>query len=283
MIITDKFVFVHLPKTGGTFVESVLQRIHSARGDQIIEQRADEMTDKWLNQRLRAMIQPLVRRSQPGLYLKLTHRQGNEYNQHGPVDQIPLEHRHKPILSVLRNPYDRYVSQYEFKWWVKRPTAFTDNLEALRAAYPRYPDLTFAEFVAVFNSFFLGNANNCFSPEDRLGRHTVQFAQYYFADPARVAIIDAQYLANQQYYHDMHPRLRMIFQEDLNRQLHDFLLEMDYDPAEIAFILDHERVLPPDSTRRAEQSWEHYYTPELKAQVRHYERMLFAMYSQWDV
>ena len=30
VLITDKFVFIHMPKTGGTFVSSTLLRIHSS-------------------------------------------------------------------------------------------------------------------------------------------------------------------------------------------------------------------------------------------------------------
>lgn len=276
MIITDKFVFIHMPKTGGTFVTSILRKIHEARGDRIEERRADQKPKsrfslrEWFNPRQTVLL--------------LNNRQGaSDWNQHGTTGQIPPEHLHKPILTVLRNPYDRYVSQYEFKWWIDRLDAFTSDMDALKRAYPHYPDISFADFVAISNSFFRGGQNDHFGEDDFLGRHTCQFAAYYFTNPARLRDIDANYLATKQYWQDTRPNLRYIFQEDLNRQLHDFLLEMGYDPAEIAFILNHGKIMPKEGGRTAEQTWESYYTPELKAWLRHHERMLFEMFPQWDV
>lgn len=283
MIITDQFVFVHMPKTGGTFVESVLERIHHARGDRIVEQRYDLPARSTALRRLGGRLAARLRPPPRGLLIQAAHRREGTFNQHGTVAQIPAAHADKPILTVLRNPYDRYVSQYAFKWWVEHPTAFTQDLDRVRAEFPRYPELTFDEYVALSNRFFRGSPNRRFPWEDRLGRHTLQFAEYCFADPARAAAIDAASLEAGLYRQDLHPRLRVIFQENLNRELHDFLLEQGYAPAEIGFILDHDRILPPGSSRPAAQGWESYYTPALKAEVRRRERMLFALYPQWDV
>ena len=32
MLLTDKFVYIHNPKTGGTFVREMLRRIHNGQG-----------------------------------------------------------------------------------------------------------------------------------------------------------------------------------------------------------------------------------------------------------
>ena len=32
MIITDKFVYIHLPKTGGTFVEKIIEKVYRNMG-----------------------------------------------------------------------------------------------------------------------------------------------------------------------------------------------------------------------------------------------------------
>ncbi|NOG51694.1 MAG: hypothetical protein HND48_21390 [Chloroflexi bacterium] len=57
---------------------------------------------------------------------------------------------------------------------------------------------------------------------------------------------------------------------------------MDYPHEEIAFILQHQKVLPNGQGRSEDQTWEKYYTPALKAAVRHYERMLFEMFPVFD-
>jgi hypothetical protein len=76
----------------------------------------------------------------------------------------------------------------------------------------------------------------------------------------------------------------MLFTDNLNRGLYDFLRDIGgYAESEIAFILDQGKILPRGSTRKDEQRWESYYTPQLKAWVRHRERVLLALYPHWDV
>jgi len=68
MLITDKFVFLHLPRAGGTFVYEVVKKFFpSAR----------------------------------------------EVGYHFPRELLPREYSHLPILGVVRNPWEFYVSWYE--------------------------------------------------------------------------------------------------------------------------------------------------------------------------
>jgi hypothetical protein len=68
MLITDQFVFLHLPRAGGTFVYEVVRKFFpSAR----------------------------------------------EIGYHFPRDLLPREYSHLPILGVVRNPWQFYVSWYE--------------------------------------------------------------------------------------------------------------------------------------------------------------------------
>ena len=70
MIVTDHFVFVHLHKCGGSFVNEVLTRFF-----------------------------PSARR----------------VGYHYPRSMIPGTHRGLPVLGVLRNPWDFYVSYHHFQ------------------------------------------------------------------------------------------------------------------------------------------------------------------------
>ena len=68
LLITDKFVFLHFPRAGGTFVSEVIMKFFpSAR----------------------------------------------EIGYHLPRELIPQEYSHLPILGVVRNPWEFYVSWYE--------------------------------------------------------------------------------------------------------------------------------------------------------------------------
>lgn len=69
MIVTDDLVYVHMPKTGGTFVTHALSQVHKLH---------------------------------PRKYGGLTALQP----KHGTCHDIPADHRHKTILSTIRNPFD---------------------------------------------------------------------------------------------------------------------------------------------------------------------------------
>jgi hypothetical protein len=68
MLVTDQFVFLHLPRAGGTFVYDVVRRFF-----------------------------PSVR----------------EIGYHFPRELLPREYSHLPILGIVRNPWEFYVSWYE--------------------------------------------------------------------------------------------------------------------------------------------------------------------------
>jgi hypothetical protein len=67
MLITDNFVFLHLPRAGGTFVYDVVRKFFpSAR----------------------------------------------EIGYHFPRELLPKEYSHLPVLGVVRNPWEFYISWY---------------------------------------------------------------------------------------------------------------------------------------------------------------------------
>ena len=277
MIITDRFVYVHMPKTGGTFVAKVLERIHEARGDAIRKQYSDAPPDPMLRR-----VKRVLRGGNTFIYMQ--HKQKNgSYNQHGISSKIPREHCNKPILGTVRNPYDRYVSQYEFQWWRLHPEQLASDIDALRAEYPHFPDVSFEEFVKLSNKYFVRRPPTKLSDEAMLGRQTEQFATYYFKNPDDFAAIDSDYLAVGRFHVDLMPKLHLISTGNLNQNLHDFLLKMDYPEAEIAFILSEGKIYPGRGGRRPDQKWEKYYTPQIKAWVRQRERILFEMFPEFDI
>ena len=69
MIVTDKFVFVHLPRTGGTFVSEVIMKFFPS---------------------------------------------ANEIGHHTPRKLLPTKYSHLPVLGMVRNPWEFYVSWYHY-------------------------------------------------------------------------------------------------------------------------------------------------------------------------
>ena len=265
MIFTDRFVYVHEPKTGGTFVTSMLFRLYGLRWSRLMHMRNAVVGEvRCLHPRYGALV--------------------HNSNKHGGCNEIPVAQRGKKILATVRNPFDLYVSQYEFGWWKRGEfRRYYEAVPDFRRDYPNFPALDFAEYVrlanAAFRSLVNGNASS-----DGPGLITEQFLKFYFRDPhaAYAKLSGGAYAANGAHVADMHD-LHFIRTDNLNRGLYDFLAQNDYRAEDISFIVGEERILPRGKGRNAEQQWEPYYTPELKAMVRRKEEFIFKLFPEFDV
>lgn len=255
MIITDRFVFVHMPKTGGTFVTTMLRQAHGLAKPR---REPSGLLHRWLGT-----------------------RHGNllEWNKHGTCRDIPRQHMGKPIVATIRNPYDRYVSQYEFGWWRKYPNTL-GNVAAITRQYPAFPNLAFADYVHMTNTFLSRPGDDGERP---MGWHTTQFIDFFARDPATVrSRIAPNYVASTAWTSDFMP-VRFLRTDRLNADLHEWLTDMGYPEVKIASVLTSGRILPAEGGRHEGQRWERYYTPELKAFVRRREWVLFATFPEFDI
>jgi hypothetical protein len=71
MIVTDKFVFVHVPRSGGTFITGIIRKFFPS---------------------------------------------AHEIGHHLPLELLPREYSHLPVLGTVRNPWEFYVSLYHYVW-----------------------------------------------------------------------------------------------------------------------------------------------------------------------
>lgn len=248
MILTPDFVYIHHPKTGGTFVTHVLSRLYGDR-----------------------QLSPA------------------DVAKHATCSDIPEEYRGKPIVSAIRNPYDRYVSQYRFAWWKLHPDQYCGE-EAMRALYPHYPDLSFAELVDMANTLFVnchmgqptGFVNRNFPPGRGPGWHTEQFVRFYFREPREAfARLDETSLDSGAFRKDMYD-VHFLPVERLNAALYDLLLGFGHSPEEIAFVRSSDKIFPKEGGRDLDDRWQDYYTPEIRDNIRTRERLLFELFPQFD-
>jgi hypothetical protein len=250
MVITKKYIYIHLPKTGGTFVTQVLKKIV-----------------------LKTFIQKLENKIFNNTYLNI--------NKHGTCSRIPPDYSHLPIFSTIRNPYDRYVSQYEFRWWEKYPEQFS-NIDDILKNCPNFPNISFSEFVHLANKLFF-RLEPAICRNKNIGWQTEQFIQYFFKRPQSIVLkIDGQYFLNGEYRKDMYD-VKFIHAENLNRELHDLLNAMGHKKADMAFILSMNKINPFEGGRSPEQEWFKYYDDNLKNYVREKERYLFQLFPEYDV
>jgi len=258
LIITDKFVFLHFPKTGGLFVTDILNKVHKKK------------TLKHLFFKS-SMYQELMMPNVKRIY------GANVYNPHGTYDQIPEEHRSKTIISCTRNPFDRYVSTYEFRQWTKRKP---DEMEKIIKLYPKFPDLTFEQYVKFANKFDIANRTYSSLLRPDIGLITYTFIQFFFKDPKRVIEnLDETYLNSDRYKEDMADIL-FLHTENVNHELHDFLLRLHYRKKDLYFINDTER--KNVTANRKEKDWKKYYTKDLFEFVKFKERFILRLFPEYN-
>jgi hypothetical protein len=264
MILTDRFVAVHEPKTGGTFVTSALFRLFGA---------------KWnLRTRLASALgRHVTARGKYGTFVFTN-------DKHGGCNAVPAAFRDRPILASVRNPYDLYVSQYEFGWWKRRQfLPWYRRVPDFERRFPRFPNLSFAEYMELTDAAFHTLRNDRFDDERGPGLYTEQFVKFYFKSPEETyARIDDAYIAAGAYRRDLHD-LRFVRTDRLNLDLYDFLVGMGCEARDVEFILDLGRVLPQGKGRATGERWETYYTDDLKRSVRERDRLVFAIFPGFDV
>lgn len=253
MLITDKFVFLHQPKTGGTFVIDVLLRIHG------VAWNARRIGNK-TNRAYETPYGELIARGP----------------KHCGCADIPEGHKDKMVLATVRNPFDRYVSLYEFGWWKKEE--YRDSYRAivpdLDQRYPGFPEIGFADYLRFANRREIAAGTD-------IGPQTVAFVGQYFKDPTRVlAEHDEEYFSSGRYRADMFD-VHFLQTGRLNHDLHALLLAAGYPAADIAFILELGKVVPKapaEGRSREGRSWESYYSAESLEFVRHRERHLLTLF-----
>ena len=251
MIFTDRFVYVHLPKTGGTTVTSALLQLHGVRWS------------RWMH--LQSALRPRLTYETPhGPFVYHNHK-------HGGCGYIPADQRGKPILGTVRSPYALYVSEYTFGWWKRREfRRYVRAVPDVEARFPDFPDLSFGDYVALANEAF-GRGGP--------GLLTQRFVEFYGRDPGATLARLADDPDADLDLHDVH----YLRTERLNDDLHAYLVGAGYPEEDVAFVRDMGRVLPGGKGRPEGESWRTHVTPDLQADIREREAPLFHLFPEYDV
>lgn len=262
MIITDKFVYIHLPKTGGSFVNSALLQAHGIRWT------------LW-QQAILTFSGRLVHHGPLGSLCM--------QDKHGSCQRIPPSDQHKPILSTIRNPLDYYVSDFEFGWWKRREwRRYYQKLPHFQTRYPTFPQLTFTDYLRLMTEAFNPPGQQDFEDPLQLGYCSASFIKMFARNPAEIFAtenLDSSSLASIQ--NGLYP-VHFLTTQGLNQQLYEYLQNWGYPPENIRFILEKERVLPLGKGRTASQKWEQYYdTPTIEL-IQQKDQLLFELFPSFD-
>ena len=271
MLLADKFVYIHNPKTGGTFVVEMLRRIHEGQG-------YHTKISRFIGVCLGKTGGGIVNTGLYKIYPK----------HHANCREIPIFFRKKPILSTIRNPYDQYVSEYEYGFWKNDKYRIFYDVNKVVEEYPNFPEISFAEYLKIINKYHkLKNIKTKLDEDNLIGLQSHKLFWLYCKQNVENFLpkLDKELIDSGRYKEYIYP-INWIKTENLNRDLYNFLLDIGYEAEKIQIILDSEKVLPPlppGGQRRREYKWEKYYTPELKKYVRHKERILFSLFPEFDV
>ena len=268
MITTSQFNYIHQPKTGGTFVTDVLFEAYGVNWTQ------------W--DFFRGFIAGLVfnwkvqYQTQWGFFIVHGKKHPNIY-------ELPSKYADLIVLTNIRNPLDIYVSQYEFEWWKKKKyLKYYRQVNDFRKRYDKYPHLSFADFLELQYDAFYSLEKGNFLNEKAIGLASKKFLNTYTKDSLKLTknYTDNMILA-EDIRRDYLSKIHFLKTHNLNRDLYDFLKQIGLPEDKLAFILEKEKVLPLGKGRAKEQSWEKYYTPELKDLVIKKDRLLFELFPEF--
>lgn len=261
MVITKDFIFIHLPKTGGTFVTKILKEVYQYNGSYVsIKNKLYLRYRKIWNNEL----------------IPNTNRQ---YGQHGGCNQIPTKYKNLPIVSIIRNPFDRYVSQYEFGWW-KKYSPIEKNV--MINEFPNYPDLSFNDYLKYLNNILIQKLLKGFKPKINIGIMTYQFVLYYFKNPIEVLKnLDENYLKGN-YINDLY-RITFLRQQNLNEDLYNLLLQNGFAAHKIDFIKNSKKIYPKEGGRMEYSNWKDYYDKDHLKIILNFDSLIFNIFPEYSI
>ena len=257
MINTGKFIFIHLPKTGGTFVSEIINKMVSKKSFFYKSPLKYERIWKDIHK--------------PNSY--------DIYGPHGTCEQIAPEHKDLPIVSVFRDPFDRYVSLFKFAWWKKQPEI---DPELIKKHYPNYPELSFEEYLEMKNELTIQTSTKGRLKSEISGFLTLQFIRYFCKNPESVIDqlnndVDHNYQLIQKHLFEV----KFLKTDRLNLSLFDYLKSIGIKDKHINFILKEDRIMPTGGGRKSDDLAKSHFTEETRAYVLKKEQVLLKLFPEY--
>lgn len=196
---------LNYPKTGSTSVRTMLKKVAAIEHKKSLIKRTLRKF-KIIPPVLQEFILPNIKTA------------NRPPDQHGTIDQLPDKFKSYTKVSVVRNPFSRFLSLYEFKWWQKYLPIDED---LLKERFPSFPNLSLDEYAQMMVLHDLETMNGS-NPLD-LGVQTIQFIQMFFKDAVSILPkVTEEYFYSGQYKEDLEV-VHFLRQEDLNNELWNFL------------------------------------------------------------
>lgn len=271
MIITDNFVMLAFPKTGTTYTTTVLRRIHARRSLRgwlwpLAWQKRDFPRPGYREHRVLLPAAPPYHKAR--------------MSRHGTWNDIPEADRHKPVVSICRDPFSRYTSAYLFQTRMRKHQRTYTDLDVLCATYPGYPDISFRDYYDLLHRFEVPVVLGGIKPSMPLGSQSATFIRFYFRDPEAVfRRISRAYIEDKAYREDM-VDVHFLRQENLREEFMTFLGDMGYSEREcqVAQELKQKNVA---QRKGRESRLSHFYDDALRQEVLARDALLFDLFPEY--
>lgn len=264
MLITDSFVMLNLPKTGSTFVRSAIQEIYTERRKQapLLYKLSTKLTP------LNRLVESNTKNRLFLVELMFKTSSQQPKNQHGYYSQIPLEYRDREVASVIRNPYDRFLSIYKYQWWVKYPH-LDENI--IFKHFPHFPDLSLDEFVDLQYLRATHSPSTLWKDQSLYGNQTKMFIKMFSKNPDVTFEKIANHGSIDQIV-DSLADITFLKQENLTNELATFLEKHNFSVEELNLVKNKKKV---NENRKGIHDGKELWTPKALEYVREQERILF--------
>jgi hypothetical protein len=244
IVVNNAFVYLHHPKTGGTFVTEMLRKIASD-------------TEGFSIQEI------------PGL-------------KHAGIKKIPEEYRKLPVVINVRNVFEHYVSRFTFRWWADPEySKKIFNLEKVKKNFPSFPELTFPEFLRLFNQWSLRRSISNRKVK-MLAMYNVGYNSWVLARLATnkpMEIFKEYENLDKDVLNELFLKIRFLRTENLNTDLYGLLRDYGVKEEKISPILKAPPILPKKGGRgKKENTWDTYFTQDEIDLVKQKDRLYFGLF-----
>ena len=265
MILTNDFIFIHFPKNAGSFVTQCLNKIYDGRTAKAEEKK---ITDYfyYLFDRERTNY------SKKYMSKALAYTGEKIKTQHQGCEEIPGKHQQKPIVSTIRNPFDRYVSQYKFGWWKRNPVV---NEERLKQLFPGFPDLSFSEYLDLVLNYNLENTKQKNDITLDIGIYSLYYIKLFGKNYLELlSSINSINELEEHHFYDAD----FLYQENLREDLFRYLKKFGWPDEQLQVIYEHNKV----NTSRDDFSYREYYSQDNIDLIKEKEALIFNLFPSYS-